>query len=174
MSVTAPEAQLRWFLVVTKPASESLATAHLSRQGFETYYPRLSLKRTYRGRWVDRIVALFPRYLFVRLDPRRQALAPIRSTRGVAGIVRFGEDATVVPDTVVDQLQQRADSGSGLHRLNETGPRRGSAMRVIGGAFAGLEGVFDREAGLERSVVLLSLLGRVTPVCVASDLVVPA
>jgi transcriptional antiterminator RfaH len=174
MCEKAPDAQSRWFLVVTKPASESLATQHLSRQGFETYYPRLSLKRLYRGRWANRIVALFPRYLFVRLDPRRQAFSPIRSTRGVAGIVRFGEDATVVPDTVVDQLMERADSTSGLHRLNESEPRPGSAMRVVGGAFAGLEGVFDREAGTERSIVLLSLLGRITPVCVSSNLVVPA
>jgi transcriptional antiterminator RfaH len=174
MSETLPDVCSRWFLVVTKPASESLATEHLNRQGFETYFPRLSLKRLYRGRWAHRIVALFPRYLFVRLDPRRQALGPIRSTRGVADIVRFGEDPTIVPDTVVQQLRQRADSTSGLHQLNENEPRRGAAMRIIGGAFAGLEGVFDREAGVERSVVLLSLLGSVTPVFVAREFVVAA
>jgi hypothetical protein len=45
---------------------------------------------------------------------------------------------------------------------------------VIGGAFAGLDGIFEREAGEERCIVLLSLLGRGTPVHVSSRMLVPA
>ncbi|HTU65136.1 MAG TPA: transcription termination/antitermination NusG family protein [Steroidobacteraceae bacterium] len=164
----------RWFLVLTKPASESVATEHLVRQGFQTYYPRLALKRLSRGRWAERIVALFPRYLFIRLDPRRQGLSPVRSTRGVAGIVRFGTDATVVPDDVVDGLIQREDRQSGVHRLRDGGPQRGAPMNLVGGNLAGLDVVFEREAGDERSVVLLSLLGRSTPVSVSNAWLVPA
>jgi transcriptional antiterminator RfaH len=159
---------------MTKPSSEGLACTHLLRQGFLTYYPRLQLKGLYRGRWIERIGSLFPRYLFVRLDLRRQTLGPIRSTRGVTGLVRFGEQATMVPDAVVDSLMSRADPDSGLHRLCEQKPRRGSRVSVIGGSFAGLDGVFEREAGEERCIVLLSLLGRGTPVAVSSRLLAPA
>lgn len=158
----------------TKPACETVATEHLARQGFETYFPRLAQKRLLRGKWAERIVALFPRYLFIRLDTRRQALAPVRSTRGVANIVQFGQDMALVPDGVVDELIRREDCQSGLHRLAEPGIRRGAPVNLGGASFAGLEAIFDRPAGDERSVVLLSLLGRTTPVCVSNADLVPA
>ena len=31
----------RWYVVRTQPHSENKASAHLGRQGFETYLPRL-------------------------------------------------------------------------------------------------------------------------------------
>ena len=159
---------LRWFLVLTKASSEQLAVAHLARQGFETYLPRLR-RRVLRGaRWADRVVALFPRYIFLRLDLRTQALGPIRSTRGVAGLVKFGDEAAIVPDGVVASLRGRADPETGLHRLADERPRRGTPVSVIDGPLAGLEGIFERDTGEERAVILLSLLGRSTPVRVNS------
>jgi transcriptional antiterminator RfaH len=165
---------LRWFLVLTKASSEQLAVTHLARQGFETYLPRLQRRALRRSRWVDRVVALFPRYVFVRLDTRSQVLAPIRSTRGVAGVVKFGDEVAIVPDGVVETLMSRADPESGLHRLADERPRRGTKVSVIDGPLAGLEGIFDRDTGEERAVILLSLLGRSTPVCVNSAFVVAA
>jgi transcriptional antiterminator RfaH len=166
---------LRWFLIFTKPAGENAAKQNLERQGFRVYYPRLVRPALYRGRWVDRIVALFPRYLFVQLDVVRQSMAPLRSTVGVANVVRFGNDAAVVPDLLVDDLLRRADPVSGLHRLSARRPfAPGDRVNVIAGAFEGLCGIFERDAGEERAVILLALLGRCTPVCVRSAFVVPS
>lgn len=169
-----PQPWLRWFLVFTKASSEQVAAAHLARQGFETYLPRLQRQSLRRTHWVRRIVALFPRYVFVRLDVRNQALAPVRSTRGVAGLVRFGEEAAVVPDGVVESLMRRADPDTGLHCLAQSPPRRGANVSIVGGPLAGLDGVFERDTGEERAVILLSLLGRSTPVEVDSTFVVPS
>ncbi len=148
--------------------------SNLARQGFETYLPRLQLRALRGARWVDRIVALFPRYVFVRLDLGRQALAPVRSTRGVANLVRFGDEAALVPDTVIRSLRQRENRETGLHWLVPHRPRRGAPVAVVAGPLAGLEGVFERDTGEERAIVLLSLLGRFTPVCVNSAFVVAA
>ena len=173
-SEAGKSAWLRWFLVLTKASSEQLATTHLARQGFETYLPRLQRRTLRHARWVNRVVSLFPRYVFVRLDVRHQALAPIRSTRGVASIVRFGDEAAVVPDPVVESLMRRADPATGLHQLADDRPRRGAPVCVIGGPLAGLEGIFERDMGEERAVILLSLLGRHTPVAVNSSFLVSA
>lgn len=165
----------RWFLVQTKPAAEKSALTHLERQGYHVYHPRLLQTSLRRGRWIDRIVPLFPRYLFVQLDIVRQSLGPIRSTVGVSGLVRFGSDATVVPDGVVDALMRKADPESGLHRLSERQPlQRGTRVSILAGVFEGLEGIFEREGGAERAVILLDLLGRHTQVCVRSAFLAPS
>jgi transcriptional antiterminator RfaH len=165
---------LRWFLVLTKPASEQLAKINLSRQGYNIYYPRIQKTKRYRDRWVDRIVALFPRYLFVQLDMTSQSLAPVRSTVGVANVVRFGGEAATVPDDVVNALIGRADPESGLHRLFDRPLKHGAPVSIVAGALEGLEGIFERDAGDERAVILLSLLGRSMQVCMRSALVMPA
>jgi transcriptional antiterminator RfaH len=166
---------LRWFLVFTKPSGEATAKANLERQGYRVYHPRLLHPSLHRGRWVDRIVSLFPRYLFIQLNMEQQSLAPVRSTLGVANIVRFGAQSTVVPDSVIAALSQRADPESGLHRLNRSKPfEPGARISVVAGAFEGLDGIFERDSGSERVVVLLELLGQVTPVTIPSRNVVPS
>ena len=71
-------------------------------------------------------------------------------------------------------MRARADPESGLHRLRARSPfAAGAAVRIAVGPFGGLEGVFDREAGPERVVVLLKLLGQDTAVRVPAGFVVP-
>ena len=166
---------LHWFLVFTKPSGEAVAKVNLERQAYRVYHPRLLHPSLYRGRWVDRIVSLFPRYLFIQMDMVQQSLAPVRSTLGVANVVRFGAQSTIVPDSIVAGLMGRADPESGLHRLNRSKVfEPGARVNVIAGAFEGLDGIFERDSGSERVVVLLGLLGQVTPVTIASRNVVPS
>ena len=156
---------LRWYLVHTKPSREALAQDNLERQGFEVYYPRLGQCVRWREQSRKRITALFPRYLFLQLDEGRQSLRPVHSTIGVAAVVRFGFQYTVVPEAVIRELQMRGDSTTGLHLLTGTPMlARGAKVRVSAGAFDGLEGIFQRSAGADRVVVLLSLLGQNTSV----------
>jgi len=165
---------LRWYLIHTKPSGESVAQTNLERQGYEVYFPRLLQPTRRRTGWSDAIIALFPRYLFLRLSEGEQPLGPVRSTAGVSSVVRFGASYAVVPDQVVGELRARADPESGLHRLRARSPfAAGAAVRIAVGPFGGLEGVFDREAGPERVVVLLKLLGQDTAVRVPAGFVVP-
>lgn len=163
---------LRWYVIHTKPASESVARTHLARQGYEVYLPRVIQPMRRAGRWRDRIVALFPRYLFLRLREGQQPLGPVRSSVGVSSVVHFGSSYAVVPDRIVTDIQSRADPESGLHRLSAP-PSLTSGMdvRITGGLFEGLEGVFQRESGADRVVVLLKLLGQDASVRVPSALV---
>ncbi len=153
-----------WYLIHTKPSGELDAQVNLERQGYSVYFPRVLDTFRHRGRWRERVAALFPRYLFVGVEDR-QSLQPVHSTVGVASVVRFGSRCAVVPEEVVHALRSRVDPDSGLHRLTH-GVRLtpGMSVRVIKGPFAGLEGVFEREAGIERVVVLLELLGQAAAV----------
>ena len=163
---------LRWYLVHTKPSSESIAQANLGRQGYEVYLPRIVQPVHRSGRWKDRIVALFPRYLFVRLREGLQTLGPVRSSVGVADVVKFGSRYAVVPDPVVDDLQACADPESGLHRIGlPAGMAPGSPVKIVMGPFDGVRGLLQRSDGAERVVVLLNLLGRDTSVQVPAGFV---
>ena len=161
---------LRWYLIHTKPLSEGLVQTNLERQGYETYVPRATQAVRCHGHWQDRIVALFPRYLFLRLNEGRQSLGPVRFTMGVASVVRFGSKYTIVPDQVIRDLRARADAGTGLHRLGRVSQLApGTPVRIRSGPFDGLDGVFEREAGAERVVVLLNLLGQAVSAYVPGD-----
>src|SRR4051812_42698922 len=137
----------RWYLVHTKPAAEAIAQANLERQGYDVYWPRLVRSVRVRGRWVDRTASLFPRYLFVSVICDTQNFAPVRSTVGVSAVVRFGFEYRVVPEGVIRSLRERADPETGLHRLCDRAILKpGDGVQIVGGAFDGLDGVFQRES----------------------------
>lgn len=87
----------QWYTVQSKPRQEAVAAEHLLRQGYETYLPQIRLKKHRRKQWVDVTEPLFLRYLFIKVDADQQSLAPVRSTVGVAGLVRFGHLLRPVP-----------------------------------------------------------------------------
>lgn len=162
----------RWYLIHTKPAGESEAQLHLRRQGYPVYCPRLMQTVRRRGRSRVQISPLFPRYLFLQLDEGRQSLTPARSTTGVAAVVRFGARFATVPEELIGELRAHEDPLTGLHKLREAPSLSpGTPVRIAAGAFAGLEGVFERSDGLTRVVVLLRLLGEEREVCFPSELV---
>ncbi len=163
---------LRWYLIHTKPAGEAAAQSHLERQGYQAYFPKLLRRQLRQGSWRQRIVALFPRYLFLRLDEGRQSMSPVRSTVGVSGVVHFGTSYKVVSDAVIRDLQQREDPATGAHVLaGRAALARGSVVTIASGPFCGLDAVFECESGADRVVVLLKLLGQEVAVRVPSELI---
>jgi transcriptional antiterminator RfaH len=163
-----------WYVVCCKPRQESIAKENLQRQGFEVYLPRISTRQRKRNRWVDSIQMLFPRYLFIRADRRRQSTAAIRSTRGAVGLVRFGLEPAVVPDQVIDAIVAREDLETGLHVSTCREFQAGERVTMLEGPFAGLEGVFAREDGVERAILLVELLGKASRVRVNRDWILRA
>lgn len=164
----------RWFVAHTQPHAEAKATVHLSRQGFESYFPRY-LKRRRHARRIETVAApLFPRYLFVAVDTAAQRWRSIYSTVGVARLVCNGEDPTAVPDGIVEALKSREDA-NGFIQLDRRPPfRAGDKIRVLDGAFASCYGLFDGMADRERIAILLDLLGRKVRVVLDAELVAAA
>src|ERR1700722_6016330 len=99
--------QLRWYLVQCRPRQDKRAHEHLERQGFECYRPLCESERMRSGRKHMGKATLFPNYIFIRLDRIHHNWLPIRSTRGVAQIVRFNEYPLPVPDEIIEQIRRR-------------------------------------------------------------------
>ena len=152
-----PSNTARWYLIQTKPRQEARAEEHLLRQHFECYRP-VKTSSPSRGAPIARTgEALFPGYLFIRLDCIHDNWYPIRSTRGVSRVVSFGGQPTPVRDELIAQLRQRlAQSESGRTATFSPGDR----VQVSGGSFSEIEAIFVSSDGEERSVILLNLLQR--------------
>lgn len=162
-----------WYLVYAKPRQEATAQTHLQRQGYETYLPlvRRNVKR--QGCRVVRIGPMFPRYLFIHLDNQSDNWGPIRSTVGVASLVRFGQLPARVPSGMVTMLRQREDD-QGILTLPMEEYQTGARVRITDGSFAGYEGVFLAKTGRDRVVLLLEILGKHTRTLVESESIEPA
>jgi len=115
-----------------------------------------------------------PAAFFPRLHAAVRSTAPVRSTRGVFGLVRQGALPAVVPDAVMAAVMQRADADSGLHRNDRPLFSEGEPIRLVQGPLAGLEGVFSEEGGERRVIVLLELLGKANKIKVDRDWVIQA
>jgi transcriptional antiterminator RfaH len=150
----AIESRPRWYLVQCRAHQDERALAHLQRQGFECFQPRYEEERIRRGRRESAIVALFPRYLFIRLDRIHDNWLPIRSTRGVIQIVRFNEYPLPVSDAVIEQLRHRLEKGWPRQPYLQSGER----VMVTEGSFSGIESIFLAADGDGRVILLLNIL----------------
>lgn len=158
---------MRWYAVNSQPRKEGMALENLERQGFESWLPLVARSVRKNGRWATKVEPLFARYLFVNVDVAAQDISPIRSTLGCIGLVRQGGLPVPVPVGVVEALQDSVDPETGLHRLSEIGApvfQRGDRVRILGGPFEGLEGVFQCATAEARAMVLLKMLGSVASV----------
>ena len=150
----------QWYAVQSKPRQEHMAEAQLARQGYNTYLPKIRHRKQRGGKWTQVVEPLFPRYLFIEVDPAEQSLAPVRSTVGVAALVRFGQVLRPVPAPVIDYLQQAEDGAQG-ERTDDSWPfQPGDAVQVLEGPFAGLPAVYQMPSAEDRAFLLLELLGR--------------
>lgn len=151
---------LDWYLIHTKPARETTATEHLERQGFETFLPRTRRQIRRAGRWRERIEAMFPRYLFVRLDTEEDDWASIHSTLGVSRLVRFGNRPAVAPIDLIESLRSSANADSIVSIETAAGFEPGQRVRVMDGPLAGIEGIIQAKSTRERVDLLLAVVGQ--------------
>ena len=169
----------RWFIVRTHYGEEVEAAGQIVNQGFTAYLPEHVAEPT-RGKraqrdnvvvdsagHVGRRLPLFPRYLFVWLDPAVDQWRPICSTRGVERI--FGatpESPTPVPYGVVEELLARPEISAVFRPIKLDG----MLVRVTSGPWSMVESGF-REGICKWSTdkrvgVLMQLFGgeKVVPV----------
>lgn len=162
-----------WYAVCCKPRQEAIAEENLLRQGYHVYLPRIQSRKHRHGRWTDVVEPLFPRYLFIHIDPALRSTAPVRSTRGAVGLVRFGGQPAIVPQGIIEAIVQR-ESPKGLHKDDRPLFRTGEPVKLAEGPLSGMEGVFIEEDGEKRVIVLLELLGKANKIRINRDWVVQA
>ncbi len=159
-----------WYVIHTKPRQEERAGANLSAWGLEVFAPRLR-RRTPRAAQAEHLEPLFPRYIFARFPLR--LTGKVGLTRGVHGVVHFGDGPAPVAPEVMSVLRARLDP-RGVSLAPERAPAflSGEAVVVQAGPLKDLVGVFEAETpARERVRILLTTVSFHARVEVPRDLV---
>jgi transcription antitermination factor NusG len=146
-----------WALVTTQPNCERIATRNLGFQDIESYAPRYRKQYFQRGKKHERLLYLFPGYLFVRVVGIWRGLL---STRGVLQVLG-GARPSIVPDAMVEDLMHKEKIGQGSVPLPWY---VGQKLRVKDGAFAGELVVYEGMGKHDRERVLLMAMGGYVPI----------
>src|SRR5215831_1021118 len=162
----------RWFLVHTQPKSEHKAKLHLGAQGFRPFLPQIQ-KTVRHARQLRTVRApLFPRYMFLILDPGRDRWLSVRSTVGVSSLFTCEDRPVPVPKGVVEALIARG--GEANLTLFDAGLTTGQTVRILSGPFADFVGTLERLDGAGRVRVLLTMMGTAVPVTLHRSALLPA
>ncbi len=157
-----------WYLIYTKAKQEAVALMNLEQQGYCAYLPFHKTRRRFRMQYKFVVEPLFPRYLFIALNTGTDDWGPIRSTRGVAKLVRFGGMPAKVPTELIELLKEQEKN-----RVQDELPlpqfKRGDRVQIMEGVMAGYEGVFDEKTGAKRASVLLGIADRYTRIQVSLE-----
>lgn len=153
-----------WYVAQTKPRQEARVLRHvaLRQVGVTPFLPKIEVIRHGNGRRAVSIEPLFPSYIFVRCHPMPETWSIVRWTPGVRRLLGDSEQPIAVPDALVRSIRERVEP-LGFVRVG-FGLPPGARVRVKTGAFAGLEGIFERPTTRrDRVRILLEILGTVAP-----------
>lgn len=150
---------MNWYVAYTHPRKEAVAQQNLLNQGFDAYMPRYQKRCRHARRVYLTMAPLFPRYLFIRMNPAEQRWRAINGTIGVSYLLCDGPAPISIPDEVVDAINAREDNG--IVRIAPPEFSKGQRLCVTDGAFADLEGLFECVDDDSRVVMLLEFMGRV-------------
>jgi transcription antitermination factor NusG len=148
---------LAWYALRSKVHKEHALWKEAQARGYEIYYPRLHVNPVNpRAR---RVVPYFPGYMFIRLDLEQAGRKVIDRMPFSIGLVSFGGEAGVVPDTLIHGLIKRLESSPQDSLLAKRGFQCGDPVLIDSGPFEGYEAIFDTSiSGQERVKVLVELL----------------
>lgn len=147
-----------WHVAETRPRAEAIAQRHLERQGFDSFCPRFRKTRRHARRVESLLVPVFPGYVFVRFDARRDHWLPINGTTGIKRLVGSATGSPrPMPPAVMEALFTRCE-GDVIHHLWPT-LTPGQQVRLASGPFATALATIERLDDNGRVRVLLDILG---------------
>ena len=151
-----PSAEGVWYALYTCPRHEKRVAEQLHQRRVSCFLPLYRSMRRWKDRRKELELALFPGYVFVRmqLDRRLQVL----QVPGAVRLVSFNGKPAPLPAEEIEALQCRL---SGSLRI-EPHPylRTGRRVRVRNGAMQGLEGIVVRRKDRCRVVFSVDLIMR--------------
>ena len=162
----------RWYAVQTQARAEERATQQLTIQGYKVFAPLIWRTNVRRAGLVRITPApLFPSYIFVALNLRRDRWRSINGTIGVSGLVMAGNTPLPLPHGLIESLaRQRLCEGQ--IRIRETF-KLDQAVQFQEGPFSDVVGRIDQMDPKGRVQVLLAIMGRIVRVDTRSSTLAP-
>lgn len=162
----------RWYIIATQSKQERTAVFHLRRLVNEVYLPMRAFKIVAPTKHSGS-TPLFPRYLFVRVDPKMAEWWAIRSAIGVKALISTGDHPAALPPGFVEAIKRHEVDGLvSLRKLTEKpedGPdvKVGDQVRVdIGGEM--FAAVIEEKIDANRVRLLLQVVGGQKPMRVTA------
>ena len=147
--------QRSWYAIYTKPREEERADSNLRAWGCQTLLPKIKEQRSRESRSKAKVKNLFPRYIFAHFN-LENALHKVNYTRGVCGVVRFGDKPCPIDDIIIETIQSQIGQ-EGFIKFEEETFLSGDLVTIQDGPFKSLSGKVEREmTDTDRLVVLLS------------------
>ena len=149
----------QWYALHVKAHREQSVHDHLEGQGVVEFSPFLQSRpvnpRSGRRR------PFLPGYIFVRLELDELGANALRWSEGTHVLVTFGDEPAAVPDHLINEMRRQVAELNASGGLVQRELEQGDRVRIVEGAFAGYEAIFDtRVAGKHRVQVLLSYLSQ--------------
>lgn len=144
----------QWFAAYTYPRHEKYVNKQLADRRIESFLPLYRESRKWKDRRKVVELALFPGYVFVRIEERERL-----KVLQLAGVVRFVMSQGR-PAALESQEIQTLRSGLEKGGLAQPHPllRVGRRVRVFRGPMAGVEGVLLRRKDKVRVVVSIEAI----------------
>ena len=146
-----------WYVIQSHPNKEQLLFKQIELLGFEVFYPKIKVKPVNpRSR---KIRPYFPGYMFIKIDPEKIETSTIKWMPHSKGIVAFGGEPSIVPESLIHALKQKVgDSEDSVIEIKDEF-NRGTPISIEFGPFEGYEGIFDTKLeGSDRVRILLKML----------------
>jgi len=151
-----------WYLIKTKPRQEKIAIKNLENQAYRTSCPMAKIN--------NRLVVLFPGYLFVQLNINTQNFSPINSTKGVSHFVKFGLYFAKAPTSIIEFIETNQHITT-EKLINQKKFKSGDRVRISDGAFKDWTAILKCYSPNERVILLMNLFGREQTIKIKEELV---
>ncbi|WP_440054167.1 transcription/translation regulatory transformer protein RfaH [Pseudoalteromonas sp. T1lg65] len=142
----------RWYLVYCKPKQEQRAQQNLQQQGITACFPTMFARKTASS--PVKPVPLFPRYLFVRLDPHSGHFSAVKNTRGISDFIRYGTQLQLVPEEIVHHFMQQESA------TEQTEFNQGDVVVLNDACYRDIDAIYQQPDGEFRSILLINMLNK--------------
>lgn len=170
-----PQSRLRWYAVLCENVRCMDKTQkEIGRLGIPVFVPR-AYREEKQGKWMVSVDDgyLLPRFLFVAMrspGPWKSrssmlwgALCDVRGVQRIMG--NYDRMGTYRPMAIryKEMRRIRTKHNAGERRLEADRFKEGQTVKIMGGVFAGFDGIFDKPVK-DRLSIFVSLFGRQSPV----------
>ncbi len=161
-----------WYVIHTRSRHEAKVESLLTRKGFVSFLPRITVPSSRRDRHQMISVPIFPGYLFVNTELSPEDYHQIIKIVGVVCILGIKGLFIPVPEKTVESLQILVSSGKSYYPWQYL--VKGDPVRIQKGPLAGVVGtILRRNDKKQRLIISVELLNRSVAVELQDESVEP-
>jgi transcriptional antiterminator RfaH len=113
---------------------------------------------------------LFPNYLFIQLDKQVANFNAISTTKGIGSFISFGLNHAAIGNGIIEDIKKSIDGNKQGKSLAELlAYCQGDTVELTQGSLKGLKAIYQAKDGLERSVLMVKMLGQQRQVVVKNQ-----